>query len=518
MGSHAPPTAVLGDERPSSSILGGVPRLIVRSSAEDRLASALDWLRAEQERPELLVLAANRGAADDLLRRAAVERGHLFAVHRATLRQAAFELASLPLADSSTAPLTRLGAIALTTRAVDAARSSDALDYFAPVAGMPGFPLALARTVAELRLHGLTSARLGDSDRASRDLATLLQRFEGELARFELVDLAGVFAAATRRVADGEHRYAGLPLLVLDVVPETPAEAGLLGALSRRAPACLALMPPGDGAAIARMEAALARRCRGDGRGLVERHGASSAGSTPDDETPASALARARRYLFAPETPPAARAGSVDDVELFSAPGEDRECVEIVRRIHARAAQDVPFDEMAILLRQPFAYLPLLEDALRRGGVPAFFSRGTSRPDPAGRAFLALLACAAEGLSASRFAEYLSLGEAPAPDPSGAPPPVVEVPWVEPASDDQLVFKSLEPASGATPARPTGPHPADPRRLGAAAGRRRGDRRPRSLAPPARGPARGAQPPPPPHRFGRGDRDRVSAPPDRSPR
>jgi RecB family exonuclease len=112
---------------------------------------------------------------------------------------------------------------------------------------------------------------------------------------------------------------------------------------------------------------------------------------------------------------------------------------------------------MAILLRQPGAYLPLLEDALRRGGVPAFFSHGTSRPDPAGRAFLALLACAAEGLSASRFAEYLSLGEAPAPDPVGAPPPVVEVPWVEPSSDDQLVFKTLEPAPAAVPSPAPGP-------------------------------------------------------------
>ncbi|HEX2463747.1 MAG TPA: PD-(D/E)XK nuclease family protein [Thermoanaerobaculia bacterium] len=438
-----------------------MPRLIVRSSAEDRLASALDWLRAEQERPELLVLTANRGAADDLLRRAAVERGHLFAVHRATLRQAAFELASLPLADASAAPLTRLGAIALTTRAVDAARSSAALDYFAPVVDMPGFPLALDRTVAELRLHGLTPARLEDGDRASRDLATLLQRFEGELERFALVDLAGVFAAAIRRIEDGGHRYVGLPLLVLDMVPETRAEASLLGALSRRAPACLALMPPGDGAAIGRMEEALSVAAEGTSNGSsnggASSAGSASAGSASGDGAPASALARSRRYLFAPETPPSARDGSVDDVELFSAPGEDRECVEIVRRIHARAEQDVPFDEMAILLRQPFAYLPLLEDALRRGGVPAFFSRGTSRPDPAGRAFLALLACAAEGLSASRFSEYLSLGEAPAPDPSGAPPPVVEVPWVEPASDDQLVFKSLEPARDAAPPAPPGP-------------------------------------------------------------
>ena len=55
----------------------------------------------------------------------------------------------------------------------------------------------------------------------------------------------------------------------------------------------------------------------------------------------------------------------------------------------------------------------LLEHALRRAGVPAWFDRGTRRPHPAGRAFLALLACGAERLSAARFAEYLSLGQVP---------------------------------------------------------------------------------------------------------
>ena len=34
-------------------------------------------------------------------------------------------------------------------------------------------------------------------------------------------------------------------------------------------------------------------------------------------------------------------------------------------------------------------------------------------PDPAGRAFFALLECAAEGVSARKFAEYLSLGQVP---------------------------------------------------------------------------------------------------------
>ena len=53
-----------------------------------------------------------------------------------------------------------------------------------------------------------------------------------------------------------------------------------------------------------------------------------------------------------------------------------------------------------------------------------------------------LLACAAEKLSAERFAEYLSLGEVPVRDESGAPP-IKEVQWVAPKNDVQLVFTSF---------------------------------------------------------------------------
>ena len=77
------------------------------------------------------------------------------------------------------------------------------------------------------------------------------------------------------------------------------------------------------------------------------------------------------------------------------------------------ARRGVRFDEMAILVRAPHQYHGLLEHALERARVPAWFDRGMRRPHPAGRAFLALLACAAEGLAAGRFAEYLSLGQLP---------------------------------------------------------------------------------------------------------
>ena len=71
----------------------------------------------------------------------------------------------------------------------------------------------------------------------------------------------------------------------------------------------------------------------------------------------------------------------------------------------------------------------MIEDALRRAQIPAWFSRGTARPHPSGRAFLALLLCAGERLSASRFAEYLSLGQVP--ETPGAPK------WVAP--EDELL-------------------------------------------------------------------------------
>ncbi|MBW8896147.1 MAG: PD-(D/E)XK nuclease family protein, partial [Acidobacteria bacterium] len=98
---------------------------------------------------------------------------------------------------------------------------------------------------------------------------------------------------------------------------------------------------------------------------------------------------------------------------LFSAPGEGRECIEIARRILEEARAGVAFDEIAVFVRSPQRYASLLEHAFKRAGIPVWFDRGTSRPHPAGRAFLAILACACEKLSARRFAEYLSLAQVP---------------------------------------------------------------------------------------------------------
>jgi ATP-dependent helicase/DNAse subunit B len=98
---------------------------------------------------------------------------------------------------------------------------------------------------------------------------------------------------------------------------------------------------------------------------------------------------------------------------IFSASGEALECAEIARHILLAARDGIAFDATAVLLREPEKYQPLVAEALRRGRIPAYFSRGTRAPDPAGRALLALLRCAEENYSATRFAEYLSLGQMP---------------------------------------------------------------------------------------------------------
>jgi RecB family exonuclease len=113
--------------------------------------------------------------------------------------------------------------------------------------------------------------------------------------------------------------------------------------------------------------------------------------------------------------------GEADDqVRFFSAPGEGREAVEVARSLLDEMRCGVRLDEMAVLVRMPETYTPLLQTAFRRSGIPAYFARGTKRADPSGRAFLALLSCAAEDLSARRFAEYLAFGQTP-PDEPGAP-------------------------------------------------------------------------------------------------
>ncbi len=384
-----------------------VPKTVVpfvSPSNAARIDAAKSRLSGVQ--PPILVVAASRAAADEFALALTSDRGATFGVSRAGFTELVARLAVPALARQGLTPSAPLGDEVVAARVTFDAREDQALDYFEPVAGTPGFPRALARTLADLRMAGVGADSL-TGHAASRDLATLLERAIDERRKAGAVDYATMLATATEEITRAPRPFGGHTIVLLDVAISSKAEAQFVHALIAAADSVIITVPSGDTRTIQALGAITT------GRGAPHKGVPYDVKGVPYDVKVASdsALSRLQRGLFVPEQP---TAGTSDDsVVLFSAPGEGREAVEIARRLLQEAGRGVPFDEMAVLLRAPRTYLGVLEHALERAGIPAWFHRGTRRPDPAGRALLALLACADEKLSARRFAEYVSLGQVP---------------------------------------------------------------------------------------------------------
>jgi len=400
--------------------------LLVSSSASTRLDACRRWIAALPRDAVALLLAPHGHAADETVHADAALGGARFGLRRSTLDRLAFQLAAPALARRGAAPATSLTLAAVVARGTHHLLERGEAGKFADIARRPGFPHAAVATVEELRGAGVAAEALRAAAPAA-DLASILESTEREMQSLELADRAEVLALAREAIESGAHP--AVPLLLLDLAPQQKREWELLEALVARAPRVLATAPQGDEAAIAGLTTILGVRA--------------SAPATRD--APPTSLSLLQRHLFE-ESEPEPR--STDEtVSLTSWPGEARECVEIARRIQEEAAEGVPFDRIAIFLRSPNVYRAHLEEALRRAEIPAWFARGVLRPDPAGRALLALLACAAEKLSARRFAEYLSLGQVPDPD-------AAEEPWAPPEHD----LAPAMPVEAVTPAE----SPLDP--------------------------------------------------------
>ena len=406
------------------------------SAAAARLDAARRWLSTLPRDSEALILAPHGHPATELVRVGVAEGGTRFGIQRFTLDRFAARLALPELARSGTAAATSLSLVAVVTRAVHRLLESGQAGRFAAIARRPGFPHAVVRTWHELRGAGLSGAALEATKRVDGGLAAILERTERELAEMKLADRAEIFRVARAAIERGEG-FSDVAVLLLDVPLAERIEMDLVAALMRRAPRGLATAAAGDGASI------LAYRKM---FGVLE--------TPPDGRAAANSLALLQRHLFE-ETGPAPRPLD-QSVALCSWPGEARECVEIARRIQAEAADGVRFDRMAVLLRAPGSYRAHVEEALRRAAIPAHFARGTRRPDPAGRALLALLACKAQDLSARRFAEYLSLAQVPDPpenpDDAWEPPDHDLAPIGDTAQGDLFVA-----AAAATPDAPRAP-------------------------------------------------------------
>ena len=465
-------------------------RWFVSASGPERLDAALEALKRVGP---CVIVAPRKSVADELVWTLA-ERGHpTSGIVRTTTAVLAADFASMALAAEGRATVGPTAVRAVLAQAVDAALNDHELRWFRDVARLPGFVPSLQRSLDELRFAGVSAdvlrtcaesageARAVDGrllqpvrrvvERAHlrllnggllpgaasheaahegegsvlSELAALAARTEREMQRWSLADRAWIFARAIdllNTAADGASSEAtlasrlldpveGLAQLWLDVPLHSVLEREFFLATSALSKDLTVITPTRD------RETSIA---------LTAEIGSAT---ELDLAAPLSQLKRVQRSVFAVDVVSGDEELVADDsFSFFSAAGEGQETVEIARQLGLLASQGVAFDEVAVFLRQPGSYLPLIEDAFARAQIPVYFARGSSRPDPSGRAFLALLACADEGLSATRFAEFLSFDQLPLLEPEaveqdgGAHSEPLTVPWVAPEGE-QLVLKSM---------------------------------------------------------------------------
>jgi len=370
-------------------------RVAVSSNTAARLQAAAGWTESHSNSSELLIIGHSIEAAANFCLSIANGRDALFGTRRLTLNGLAARLAQRSLAHAEIVPATALSFNGIVARAIYLLNAENKLTYFAPVATKPGFPIAVARTLEELRMNDVSAEILSSLPRGGKDLGEIAQVVESELDDARIADRARIFRTAIESIsAQHNSEYLRLPTLFLDVCIRSQLEFALVQTLVSLSPDVLVTAPLGDERTIGLAEQALESK-----REVIRI-----------EDGPITSLSRLQSFLF--ESPQSVAALD-ETVDLQNWPGEPRECIEIVRSIQHEAARGIPFDQMAIFLNSPGEYRSFLEEAFRRANIPAYFSHGSNAPDPAGRALLALLGCAADGLSAGRFAEYLSLGQVP---------------------------------------------------------------------------------------------------------
>jgi ATP-dependent helicase/DNAse subunit B len=271
---------------------------------------------------------------------------------------------------------------------------------FRITAEMPGFAPLLLSTFEDLDEAGFDEVPMPPDDRKFKELLDLYDRYRGALkGRFsrhsdvlrEAIPNAGIAPAlfGTDRV------------IVYGLYDLTGLQRRLLAALAEVFDV-LVMFPHEPREAYRYAESTMA---------WLESSGFERCERAPVRLDEASDLGRLRAgWANALE---GERAPACDgSVRIVSAPGEAREVEELAREIVAAAGEGVPFDEMAVILRNGGTYMPLIREEFDRVGIPYYsaFDR-TLLDTPEGRKIMMLLDLAGTDLPRTDVIDFLSFVE-----------------------------------------------------------------------------------------------------------
>lgn len=275
------------------------------------------------------------------------------------------------------------------------------LELLAGVARTPGFARAACRLVAELRGTRVGAKRFADALRRwaqgetahavyARELAAIYAAFEQEL------DRAGVPGPGERSVWDAldvlreqPDRWRGTAVFVHGFGDFSALELDAIETLARPVGAQVTVTvtyEPGRAALAAR--ATIVEELRARATRVTEL----DAGAGHLAPAARSALGHLERHLF--DSDPA-RVAADDSVMLLEAGGRRAEAELIAAEVLQALDEGVPAMEIVVVCRSLTQSGALLEDTLRRYGVPAHSRRRVPLAHtPLGRALLALVRCA----------------------------------------------------------------------------------------------------------------------------
>ncbi len=294
-------------------------------------------------------------------------------------------------------PLTGSAELALVDRLFRGLLAEGRLEYFGRAGASPGLARALHRALRELRLDGRTSADLRPErflvPQKGRELALLLERYERALDEEGHLDLAGLYAAASR--APAPARTEPFWLLCPADLPLGPLEAAMVRAAAGGRP----VLVPGE--AVFGLDSP----------------------PLPWPAGPPADLSAAGRlsWLFEPRRPMPPETAGGTGIEIFRALGPANECREILRRLYA---DGVPFDRAEVLAPESSAHATVFYLLAARTGLPVTFGDGVpvSFTSP-GRLLFGLAAWLADDFSSQGLCRLIENGDLMLPaGPAGAPP------------------------------------------------------------------------------------------------
>lgn len=388
-------------------------RLFVSASfavLQDAFVTAVQTLKAADPLIPLTILVPTDLLATHLRRAvASAGQGHL-GLYACTLIDFVREVAEDSFAHEGRRPLLSPAATLFVKKLLDETNKDN---YFAPLGRQPGFFRSLLATMTDLKQALIRPQDLRMfSDQAHltgtyrHKIESLRALYEGYTNFLEAHLLYDNEDLLERAASLGGDQAETAPLFLYGFSDLTPLQRRCIEAVVKGCGA-LVFFPWRSGSAYENATPLL-----GWFTSLGFQYTALTTTTTTN-----SNLARLQTRLFESVSLWSVESHSQldDSVILISAPGESREAREVGRAILDLVREEnLHFDEIAVLVRDPVTYGPLLCETLMGLGIPCVFSKGLPLLQThAGQSLVLLCQALAEDYSRTRMMEFLHVAHPP---------------------------------------------------------------------------------------------------------